>query len=69
MAAYSTQSIPKLYPIVGLRKELPDIALPPPIPLDLPKLSSQTKKLTSVTLHIYLLSLTNYHIHTNFRGT
>ena len=31
MAAYSTQSIPKLYPIVGLRKKMPGIALPPPI--------------------------------------
>ena len=43
MAAYSTQSIPKLYPIVGLRKELPGIALPPPIPLDLPKIHSSKK--------------------------
>ena len=42
MAAYSTQSIPKLYPIVGLRKELPGIALPSPIPLDLPKIRKQT---------------------------
>ena len=40
MAAYSTQSIPKLYPIVGLYKELSGIALPPPIPLDLPKINS-----------------------------
>ena len=39
MAAYSIQSIPKLYPIVGLHKELPGITLPPLIPLDLPKLS------------------------------
>ena len=39
MAAYSTQSIPKLYPIVGFRKELPGIALSPPIPLDLPKIN------------------------------
>ena len=38
MAASSTLSIPKLYPIVGFRKELPGIALPPPIKLDLPKL-------------------------------
>ena len=43
MAAYSTQSIPKLYPIVGLRKELPGIALPPPIPLDLPKINVSRK--------------------------
>ena len=35
MAAHSTQSIPKLYPIVGLRGELPGIALPSAIPLDL----------------------------------
>ena len=47
MAAYSTQSIPKLYPIVGLHKELPGIALPPPIPLDLPKLH----KVTSIASH------------------
>ena len=39
MAAFSTLSIPKLYPIVGFRKELPGIALPPPIALDLPKLN------------------------------
>ena len=39
MAAHSTQSIPKLYPIVDLCKELPGIALPPPIPLDLPKMN------------------------------
>ena len=50
MAAYSTQSIPKLYPIVGLRKELPGIALPPPIPLDLPKLHP-SKKVTSIASH------------------
>ena len=50
MAAYSTQSIPKLYPIVGLRKELPGIALPPPIPLDLPKIHS-SKKVTNVASH------------------
>jgi len=30
---YSTQGISKLYPVVGLHKELPGIALPPPIPL------------------------------------
>ena len=50
MAAYSTQSIPKLYPIVGLRKELPGIALPPPILLDLPKLHP-SKKVTSIASH------------------
>ena len=50
MAAHSTQSIPKLYPIVGLRKELPGIALPPPIPLDLPGLNV-TRKVTSITSH------------------
>ena len=43
MAAFSTQSIPKLYPIVGFRKELPGIALPPPIPLDLPKTNLSRK--------------------------
>ena len=52
MAAYSIQSIPKLYPIVGLHvhKEMPGIALPPPIPLDLPKLS-HIKKVTRITSH------------------
>ena len=50
MAAYSTQSIPKLYPIIGLRKELPGIALPPPIPLDLPKLHP-SKKVASIASH------------------
>ena len=50
MSAISTQSIPKLYPIVGLCKELPGIALPPPIPLDLPK-TSQSRKTTSFTSH------------------
>ena len=50
MAAYSTQSIPKLYPIVGLRKELPGIALPPPIPLDLPKINF-SRKVTSIISH------------------
>ena len=50
MAAYSTQSIPKLYPIVGLRKELPGIALPPPIPLDLPKIHT-IKKVASIASH------------------
>ena len=47
IAAYSTQIIPKLYPIVGLCKEILGIALPPPVPLDLPKLSVK-KKITSV---------------------
>ena len=42
--AFYTQSIPKLYPIVGLRKELPAIALPPPVPLDLPKLPGKSVK-------------------------
>ena len=50
MAAYSTQSIPNLYPIVGLRKELPDIALPPPILLDLPKINL-SRKAKSITSH------------------
>ena len=37
---HSTQSIPKLYPIVGLHKELPaGIVLPPLISLDLPKVN------------------------------
>ena len=50
MATYSIQSIPKLYPIVGLRKEMPGITLPPPIPLDLPKVS-HIKKVTRITSH------------------
>ena len=54
MAAYSTQSVPKLYPIIGLRKELPGIALPPPIPLDLPKLNLN-KKLKSTSSQQQLL--------------
>ena len=49
MAAFSTLSIPKLYPIVGFRKELPGIALPPPIHLDLPKVKDV--KNARVTLH------------------
>ena len=40
----------KLYPIVGLCKELPGIALPPPIPLDLPKMYPN-KKVTSIVSH------------------
>ena len=44
MAAFSTQSIPKLYPIVGFRKELPAVAPPPPVPLDLPKLPGKRVK-------------------------
>ena len=54
MAAYSTQSIPKLYPIVGLLKELPGIALPPPIPLDLPKIPLVSKKV-NITSHQQLV--------------
>ena len=50
MAAFSTQSIPKLYPIIGFHKQLPGIALPPPVHLDLPKLSV-SKKVKSVTSH------------------
>ena len=48
--AHSTQSIPKLYPIVGLYKELPGIALPLPLPLDLPKVIL-SRKVTSVATH------------------
>ena len=33
MAAYSTQSVPKLYFTVGLYKRMLRIALPPPVPL------------------------------------
>ena len=50
MAAHSTQNIPKLYPIVGLRGELPGIALPPAIPLDLPNLNF-ARKVTSIASH------------------
>ena len=49
MAAHSTQEVPKLYPIVGLRKEMPGIALPSPIPLDLPKIGGN-KKTRNVTI-------------------
>ena len=55
MTAYSTQSIPKLHPIVGLRKELPGIALPPPIPLDLPKINF-SRKMTSIASHQQVVS-------------
>ena len=47
MAAYSTQSIPKLQPIVGFRKELPGIALPPPMLLDLPKINLSKTNIAS----------------------
>ena len=43
IAAHSNLSIPKLYPIVGFCKEHPGIALPPPIPLDLPKIDLSEK--------------------------
>ena len=43
MAAHSTLNIPKLYPIIGYCKELPGIALPPPLPLDLPKINLSRK--------------------------
>ena len=46
IAAHSNVSIPKLYPIAGFRKEPPGIALPPPIPLDLPKIDFGKKKLS-----------------------
>ena len=46
MVAHSTQSIPKLYQIVVLHKESPGIALPPHIPLDLPKMNL-TREVTS----------------------
>ena len=49
MAAHSTQEVPKLYPIVGLRKEMPGIALPPPIPLDLPEIGGN-KKTRNITI-------------------
>ena len=44
IAAFSIQSIPKLYPIIGFRKELPAVAPPPPVPLDLPKLPGKRVK-------------------------
>ena len=50
MATHFTQNIPKLYPIVGMRKELPGIALPPPIPLDLPEFNL-ARKVTSINSH------------------
>ena len=49
MAANFTQDIPKLQPIVGFRKELPGIALPPPMQLDLPKINLNiTSHITSI---------------------
>ena len=45
---YSNQSNPKLYPIVDLCKELPGIALPPLIPLDLLKIIL-SRKVTSTS--------------------
>ena len=51
MTPCSAQSIPKLYPIVGLCKELPGIALPPPIPLDLPEINL-TRKVTNVVTRV-----------------
>ena len=54
MATYSTQSNPKLHPIVGLHKALPGIALPPPIPLDLPKIKF-SRKATSIPSHQQLV--------------
>ena len=50
MAAHSTQSIPKLWPIIGLHKELPGIALPPPTSLELPKIN-QNRKMTNNRTH------------------
>ena len=50
IAAYSTQNVPKLYPIVGLRKEMPGVALPAPVHLDLPNLNLN-KKAKAITLH------------------
>lgn len=43
MAATRMQSIPKLYPIVGLSTSIPGIALPEPPPLDLPKIVEKKK--------------------------
>ena len=43
MAAHSTLNIPKLYPIIAYCKELPGIALPPPLPLDLPTINLNRK--------------------------
>ena len=43
IATQSNLSIPKLYPIVGFRQEPPGIALPQPIPLDLPKIDFSKK--------------------------
>ena len=43
IAAMWTQEVPKVHPIVGLRTEMPGIALPPPILLDLPVLGGKKK--------------------------
>ena len=50
MSAYYTQRVLELYPIIGLYKELPGIALPPPVLLDLPKLNL-SKKVKCITSH------------------
>ena len=42
--------ISKLYPIVDLCKQLPDVALPPPIPLDFPTMNL-SRKVNSSTSH------------------
>ena len=63
MAAHSSQSIPKLWPIIGLRKELPGIALPQPIPLELPK-PSLSRKVKSNILHRRVVRESSPHLRT-----
>ena len=57
MAGICTTAIPKLYPIVGLRKELPGIALPAPIPLDLPRIDLSRRKVEKIESNIQATEL------------
>ncbi len=41
------REVPKLYPIIGLRKHTEGIALPPPVPLDLPEIKGENKAVKS----------------------
>ena len=54
MAAHFSLSIPKLWPIIGLCKELPGIALPQPIPLELPKPSLSRKVKSNILYQKWL---------------
>ena len=55
MAAFSTQSVPKTLPHYWLTQKDAGIALPPPVPLDMPDLNLN-KKVKSITSHQQLAS-------------